>query len=173
MQWNDSYTEQTYSFANNINTIEGGTHLSGFRAALTRSINNYATQNNLTEKLSESVSGDDIREGMIAIISVKIPQPQFEGQTKEVLGTNAAIKRGGELGKGGATMVKVSKPDQDMRFDVPVIGPDTITAAADAGVDVIAIEADKTLLLGKDELIARCERLKVALLAVNGESSSK
>jgi DNA gyrase subunit B len=91
LQWNDSYTETTYSFANNINTIEGGTHLSGFRAALTRTVNHYATKNNLTEKLSESVSGDDIREGMTAVISVKIPQPQFEGQTKTKLG-NTEVK---------------------------------------------------------------------------------
>jgi DNA gyrase subunit B len=91
LQWNDSYTETTYSFANNINTIEGGTHLSGLRSALTRSINHYASKNNLSEKLSESVSGDDIREGMAAIISVKIPQPQFEGQTKTKLG-NTEVK---------------------------------------------------------------------------------
>ena len=91
LQWNDSYTETTYSFANNINTIEGGTHLSGFRSALTRTINHYATKNNLAEKLAESVSGDDIREGMAAIISVKIPQPQFEGQTKTKLG-NTEVK---------------------------------------------------------------------------------
>jgi DNA gyrase subunit B len=91
LQWNDSYTETTYSFANNINTIEGGTHLSGFRSALTRTINHYATKNNLAEKLSESVSGDDIREGMAAIISIKIPQPQFEGQTKTKLG-NTEVK---------------------------------------------------------------------------------
>jgi DNA gyrase subunit B len=91
LQWNDSYTEATYAFANNINTTEGGTHLSGFRAALTRTINNYATRNSLAEKLSESISGEDIREGMTAIISVKIPQPQFEGQTKTKLG-NTEVK---------------------------------------------------------------------------------
>jgi len=91
LQWNDSYTETTYSFANNINTTEGGTHLSGFRSALTRTINSYASKNNLSEKLSESVSGDDIREGMTAVISVKIPQPQFEGQTKTKLG-NTEVK---------------------------------------------------------------------------------
>jgi DNA gyrase subunit B len=91
LQWNDSYTETTYTFANNINTTEGGTHLSGFRAALTRTINQYATKNNLSEKLNDSVSGDDIREGMTAIISVKIPQPQFEGQTKTKLG-NTEVK---------------------------------------------------------------------------------
>src|SRR5687768_6884397 len=91
VQWNDSYTETTYAFANNINTTEGGTHLSGFRAALTRTINHYGSKNNLTEKLTESISGDDIREGMAAVISVKIPQPQFEGQTKTKLG-NTEVK---------------------------------------------------------------------------------
>ncbi|MEO8483850.1 MAG: DNA topoisomerase (ATP-hydrolyzing) subunit B [Acidobacteriota bacterium] len=91
LQWNDSYSELTYTFANNINTIEGGTHLSGFRAALTRTINHYASRNNLSDKLIESVSGDDVREGMTAVISVKIPQPQFEGQTKTKLG-NTEVK---------------------------------------------------------------------------------
>ena len=91
MQWNDSYAELTYSFANNINTHEGGTHLSGFRAALTRTINSYATKNNLAKDLKDSVSGDDIREGLTAVISVKIPQPQFEGQTKTKLG-NTEVK---------------------------------------------------------------------------------
>ena len=91
LQWNDSYTETTYTFANNINTTEGGTHLSGFRAALTRTINSYASRSNLADKLSESVSGDDIREGLTAVVSVKIPQPQFEGQTKTKLG-NTEVK---------------------------------------------------------------------------------
>ncbi len=91
LQWNDSYTETTYSFANNINTTEGGTHMSGFRSALTRTINAYATKNGLGDKLAEAISGDDIREGMTAILSVKIPQPQFEGQTKTKLG-NTEVK---------------------------------------------------------------------------------
>jgi DNA gyrase subunit B len=91
LQWNDSYTETTYTFANNINTTEGGTHLSGFRAALTRTVNSYAVKNNMADKLSESVTGEDIREGLTAVISVKIPQPQFEGQTKTKLG-NTEVK---------------------------------------------------------------------------------
>ena len=91
LQWNDGYNENVYSFANNINTHEGGTHLSGFKAALTRTINNYATRNNLAKDLKESVSGDDVREGLIGVISVKIPHPQFEGQTKTKLG-NTEVK---------------------------------------------------------------------------------
>ncbi|HEY2435400.1 MAG TPA: DNA topoisomerase (ATP-hydrolyzing) subunit B [Vicinamibacterales bacterium] len=92
LQWNDSYAETLYSFANNINTHEGGTHLSGFRAALTRSVNSYAAKNNLTKDLKDAtISGDDIREGLTAVISVKIPRPQFEGQTKTKLG-NTEVK---------------------------------------------------------------------------------
>src|SRR5216117_3701392 len=91
LQWNDGYAETMYSFANNINTHEGGTHLSGFRAALTRTVNVYAAKNNLAKDLKESVSGDDIREGLTAVISVKIPHPQFEGQTKTKLG-NTEVK---------------------------------------------------------------------------------
>jgi DUF1009 family protein len=79
-------------------------------------------------------------------------------------GTNEAIKRGGELGKGKAVVVKVSKPDQDVRFDVPVIGPATIETAAAAGVIAIVVEAGKTLLLGKDEIIAKCEALGVTVV---------
>lgn len=85
-------------------------------------------------------------------------------------GTNEAVKRGGALGKGGATMVKVSKPKQDMRFDVPVVGPDTIRQASEAGVDVIAIEAGKTLVLGKEEVESLCGRLRVSLVAIGPSS---
>ena len=92
LQWNDGYSELIFSFANNINTYEGGTHLSGFRSALTRTINSYAVKNNLAKDLKDaSISGDDIREGLTGVISVKIPQPQFEGQTKTKLG-NTEVK---------------------------------------------------------------------------------
>jgi DNA gyrase subunit B len=91
LQWNDGYAETLYAFANNINTHEGGTHLSGFRSALTRTLNSYAGKNNLAKDLKESVSGEDIREGLTAVVSVKIPHPQFEGQTKTKLG-NTEVK---------------------------------------------------------------------------------
>src|SRR4051812_2246625 len=91
LQWNDGYAETIYTFANNINTHEGGTHLSGFKSAMTRTINSYATKNNLAKDLKESVSGEDIREGLTAVVSVKIPHPQFEGQTKTKLG-NTEVK---------------------------------------------------------------------------------
>lgn len=82
-------------------------------------------------------------------------------------GTNEAVKRGGAMGRGGATMVKVSKPNQDMRFDVPVIGPDTIRNAALAGVDLIALEAGKTLLLGFDEIERECQTSKITIIALS------
>src|SRR5215213_441128 len=92
LQWNDGYAETLYSFANNINTHEGGTHLSGFRSALTRTINFYVGKNNLAKDLKDAnIGGDDIREGLIAVVSVKIPRPQFEGQTKTKLG-NTEVK---------------------------------------------------------------------------------
>ncbi|KRE91575.1 DNA topoisomerase IV subunit B [Paenibacillus sp. Soil766] len=88
LQYNDSYTENIYSFANNINTHEGGTHESGFKSALTRILNDYARKNNSIKESDSNLSGDDVREGLAAIISVKIPEPQFEGQTKTKLGNS-------------------------------------------------------------------------------------
>jgi DNA gyrase subunit B len=88
LQYNDSYTENIYSFANNINTHEGGTHESGFKSALTRIINDYMRKTGVIKDSNSNLSGDDVREGLTAIISVKIPEPQFEGQTKTKLGNS-------------------------------------------------------------------------------------
>src|SRR5262244_1273802 len=92
LQYNDSYGENVFAFANTINTVDGGTHLSGFRSALTRSINNFASANGMLKEQKDEVSitGDDVREGLVAVVSVRLPQPQFEGQTKGKL--NSDIK---------------------------------------------------------------------------------
>jgi DNA gyrase subunit B len=91
MQWNDGYSENIFSFANNINTTEGGTHLIGFKSALTRTINSYAIDSGQLKKDDENLQGEDVREGLTAVISVKVPEPQFEGQTKTRLG-NSEVK---------------------------------------------------------------------------------
>ncbi len=88
LEYNDSYVETIFSFVNNINTREGGTHLTGFRAALTRTLNDFLKKSRHGKKFNESLSGDDVREGLTAVISVKVPEPQFEGQTKARLGNS-------------------------------------------------------------------------------------
>ncbi|MDD3053328.1 MAG: DNA topoisomerase (ATP-hydrolyzing) subunit B [Endomicrobiaceae bacterium] len=88
MQYNDSYNEQIFTFVNNINTIEGGTHLTGFRSALTRVVNDYIKKNDLSKNKDLNLSGDDVREGLTAVMSIKVPNPQFEGQTKTKLGNS-------------------------------------------------------------------------------------
>jgi DNA gyrase subunit B len=90
LQYNDSFVENIHSFANNIGTIDGGTHLTGFRAALTRTLNDYARRNNILKEKDPNLSGEDVREGLTAVISVKLPEPQFESQTKSKLGSAEA-----------------------------------------------------------------------------------
>ncbi len=90
LQYNDGYSESVFSFANNINTVDGGTHLSGFRTALTRTINYAGQQLGLFKDVKENLTGDDVREGLVAVVSVKLPQPQFEGQTKGKLNSDIA-----------------------------------------------------------------------------------
>ena len=86
MQWNTSYVESVFSFANNINTTEGGSHLSGFKAALTGTLNKYAREKGLLKEKEDNLEGEDVREGLATVISVKLRDPQFEGQTKTKLG---------------------------------------------------------------------------------------
>ncbi len=90
LQYNDAYSESVFSFANNINTVDGGSHLSGFRTALTRTINYAGQQMGLFKDVKENLTGDDVREGLVAVVSVKLPQPQFEGQTKGKLNSDIA-----------------------------------------------------------------------------------
>jgi DNA gyrase subunit B len=88
LQYNDGYSENVFSFVNNINTHEGGTHLTGFKSALTRVINVFATKGNWLKKDNFTLTGDDVREGLTAVISIKVHEPQFEGQTKTKLGNS-------------------------------------------------------------------------------------
>ena len=110
-------------------------------------------------KIAKESSRLDIGQTVVVKNGTVLAVEAFEG-------TNEAVKRGGALGRGGATMVKVSKPNQDMRFDVPVVGPETIRTAAGAGVDLIAVEGGKTLLLGRDEVFRLCTELKVSVIAL-------
>lgn len=111
-------------------------------------------------KIAKESSRLDIGQTVVVKNGTVLAVEAFEG-------TNEAVKRGGAMGRGGATMVKVSKPNQDMRFDVPVIGPDTIRNAAFAGVDLIAVEAGKTLLLGFDEIERECQTSKITIIALS------
>src|SRR5688500_20373930 len=91
LQWNDGYAENVYSFANNINTHDGGTHLVGFKSSLTRTVNAFGTASGLLKDVQEGLQGEDAREGLTAVISVKVPNPQSEGQTKAKL-DNSEVK---------------------------------------------------------------------------------
>jgi DNA gyrase subunit B len=123
MQWNNSYQENLLSFANNINTHEGGSHLSGFRSALTRTINNYARQKGLLKEKEKNLEGEDVREGLTAIISVKVADPQFEGQTKTKLG-NPPVE--------GFVQAAVNKAFGEFLEETPADGRRIITKAVEA-----------------------------------------
>ncbi len=114
IQYNDGFAESVFSFANNINTVDGGTHLTGFRAALTRTLNDYARKNSLIKEGDQSLSGDDVREGLTAIISVKLAEPQFEGQTKAKLG-NADVRTQVESAVGDALAQYMEENPTDAR----------------------------------------------------------
>jgi DNA gyrase subunit B len=122
-QYNDSYKESIFTYANNINTHEGGSHLVGFKAAMTRTVNHYAASNNLLKNVKVGLSGDDIREGLAAVISVKLPEPQFEGQTKTKLG-NSEIK--------GIVEVMVNEMLGAFLEENPTVGRKIVTKATEA-----------------------------------------
>lgn len=112
-------------------------------------------------KIAKETSRLDIGQSVVVRNGTVLAVEAFEG-------TNACLRRGGELGRGKeVTMVKVSKPDQDFRFDVPVIGPDTVKNCAQAGIGAIAIEAGKTLMLGRNELESMCEEHKISVIALS------
>ncbi len=146
LRYSSSYTENILTFVNNINTIEGGTHLSGFRSALTRGLNNYAAKNNLIKaKKNEKIllSGEDFREGLTAVVSVKVPEPQFEGQTKTKLG-NGDVK--------GIVDAAVYEGLQDFLEENPSIGRKIIEKALLASISRSAARKARELIRRKSAL---------------------
>ena len=143
LQYNDSYAENLFSFANNINTREGGTHLIGFKAALTRTINSYASSNDLLKKDMDSLTGDDVREGLTSVVSVKVRVPQFEGQTKAKLG-NSEVK--------GIVEVAVNEGLGTYFEENPAVAKRIIGKAADAARAREAARKAKDLIRRKSAL---------------------
>jgi len=144
LQYNDTFKEKIFSFANNINTIEGGSHLIGFKTALTRTINQYATTGNLPKNFQVKLSGDDVREGLAAIISVKIKSPQFEGQTKTKLG-NSEVR--------GLVESLVNEKLGAFLEENPIIAKKIISKAADAARVRDAAKRARDLARNKGSLI--------------------
>jgi DNA gyrase subunit B len=144
IQYNDTFKENIFSFANNINTVEGGFHLIGFKAALTRTINQYALAGNLPKNLSAKISGDDVREGLIGIISVRIKSPQFEGQTKTKLG-NSDVK--------GLVESLVNEKLSAFLEENPVVAKKVIAKAVDAARARDAAKRARDLARKKGALI--------------------
>ena len=143
LQWNDSYSETLLSYVNNINTHEGGTHVSGYRTALTRIVNNFGKENDMFKSLPEPLTGDDIREGLTSVISIKIPNPQFEGQTKTKLG-NSEVE--------GLVSAVVSEKLRIFFEQRPAIAKKIIQKAVDAAAARIAARKARDLTRRKSAL---------------------
>ncbi|HXV59370.1 MAG TPA: DNA gyrase subunit B, partial [Vicinamibacteria bacterium] len=173
LQWNDTYQESVFSFANTVNTHEGGTHLSGFRASLTRSLNHYATTNQLTKTLVGGIEGEDVREGLTAVISAKVPSPQFEGQTKTKLG-NTEVKGFVEaLVNSELTRFLEEHPNEARRIVAKVVDSARAREAARKARDLARRKGalETTSLPGK---LADCQERDPALselFIVEGESA--
>ena len=173
LQYNDGFTESTFSFANCVNTVDGGTHLTGFRSALTRVFNDYAHKNRFLKDDEPNLGGEDIREGLTAIISVKLPEPQFEGQTKAKLG-NQEIKSMVETAIGeGLALYLEEHPDDAKRIMEKCILASRAREAARKARDLIIKKSslDTATLPGK---LADCSEKEPAyceLYLVEGDSA--
>ncbi|MFC1858634.1 toprim domain-containing protein, partial [Thermodesulfobacteriota bacterium] len=143
IQYNDTYAEKIFSFANNINTVEGGFHLFGFKAGLTRTINQYATNGNLPKNLKTKISGDDVREGLTAIVSIRIKSPQFEGQTKTKLG-NSEVK--------GLVESLINELLSNYFEENPVVAKKIVSKCVDASRARDAAKRARDIARGKESL---------------------
>ncbi len=137
LQYNDGYTEEVFTFVNNVNTRNGGTHLSGFKSALTRTVNSYVTQNNLLKNAEVTLTGDDAREGLILVLSIKIPEPQFEGQTKGRLGNTDIKGIVEQIVNEKLGQVFEEQPDVAKKIIAKVIGAAQAREAAKKAKDLI------------------------------------
>ena len=153
MQWNDGYSEIIFSFANNINTTEGGTHMVGFKSALTRTINTYASSANLLKGVKEGIQGEDVREGITSVISIKLPNPQFEGQTKTKLG-NSEVK--------GLVEAIVNEKLSSFLEENPSISKKIVNKAVEGAMAREAARKAKELIRRKGALDTACLPGKLA-----------
>ncbi len=173
LDYNDGYAENLFTFCNNINTTEGGSHLTGFRSALTRTINAYAQKNNLLKKDMAALSGDDVREGLTAVISVKVPEPQFEGQTKTKLGNTEVKGLVEQVVNAGLSEFLEEHPVEAKRIVLKCVGAAQSREAARRALDLARRKSalDSASLPGK---LADCQSADPAeceLFLVEGDSA--
>jgi len=173
LDYNDGYAENLFTFCNNIHTTEGGSHLTGFRAALTRTLNNYAQKNNLLKKEIPTLSGDDVREGLTAVVSVKVPEPQFEGQTKTKLGNTEVKGLVEQIVNAGLAEFLDEHPAEAKRIIVKCMGAAQSREAARRALDLARRKSalDSASLPGK---LADCQSGDPAeseLFLVEGDSA--
>lgn len=171
IQYNDSYNETIFSFANNINTHEGGAHETGFRSALTKAVNDYARRYNLLKEKDENLSGEDIREGLVAIISVKLPEPQFEGQTKTKLGNSYMRTLTESIVSNGLSEYLEEHPKEAKRIVEKCI---MAKAARDAARKARDVTRKKSNLFAMPDKLADCTSKDVGereIFIVEGDSA--
>ncbi len=173
MQYNNTYAESVFSFVNNINTHEGGTHLIGFKTALTRTLNNYAEKHNLLKEKEEKLSSDDVREGLTSIISLKIPNPQFEGQTKTKLGNSEIKGIVDSLVTNGLTIFLEETPGVAKEIILKAVSAAKAREAARKARELVRRKSalESTALPGKLADCAERDPAKSELYLVEGDSA--
>ena len=173
LDYNDAYAESLFTFCNNIHTSEGGSHLTGFRAALTRTLNNYAQKNNLLKKEIPTLSGDDVREGLTAVVSVKVPEPQFEGQTKTKLGNTEVKGLVEQIVNAGLSEFLEEHPAEAKRIVIKCMGAAQSREAARRALDIARRKSalDSASLPGKLADCQSADPTESELFLVEGDSA--